>query len=84
MPAPPRRRPGRPRVGPERRLPDEVIDATVPKHRENNRVIAVEARQVFGSAEGLEGLLSESAASQRVNPSFVERQNATDRGRNAR
>jgi hypothetical protein len=84
VPAPPRRRPGRPRVVPERRLPDEVIYATVHKHRENNHVIAVEARQVFGSAEGLEDLLGESAASQRVNTSFVERQNATDRHRNAR
>ncbi len=84
VPAPPRRPPGRPRVVPERRLPDEVIYATVHKHRENNRVIAVEVRQVFGSPEGLEGVLGESAASQRVNTSFVERQNATDRHRNAR
>ena len=84
VPAPPRRPPGRPRVVPERRLPDEVIYATVHKHRENNRVIAVETRQVFGSPEGLEDVLGESAASRRVNTSFVERQNATDRGRNAR
>jgi IS1 family transposase len=84
VPAPPRRRPGRPRVVPERRLPDDVFYATVHKHREDNRVIAVEARQVFGSPEGLEDLLGESAASQRVNTSFVERQNGTDRHRNAR
>jgi hypothetical protein len=83
-PAPSPRRPGRPRVVPERRLPDDVIYATVHKHRENNRVIAVEPRQVFGSPEGLEDLLGESVASHRVNTSFVERQNATDRGRNAR
>jgi len=84
VPAPPQRQPGRPRVAPERRLPDDVIYATVHKHRENNRVIAVEARQVFGSPAGLEGLLGESTASHRVNTSFVERQNATDRHRNAR
>src|SRR5262245_62801873 len=84
VPAPMPRKPGRPRIVPERRLPDDVIYATVHKHRENNRVIAVEARQVFGSPEGLEDLLGESAASQRVNTSFVERQNGTDRHRNAR
>ena len=83
-PAPPRRGPGRPRLVPERRLPDDVIYATVHKHRENNRVIAVEARQVFGSPEELEDVLGESAVSHRVNISFVERQNGTDRGRNAR
>jgi IS1 family transposase len=80
----PRRRPGRPRVVPERRLRDDVVYATVHKHRENNRVVAVEPRLVFGSPEGLEEVLGESAASHRVNTSFVERQNGTDRGRNAR
>jgi IS1 family transposase len=84
VPAPPQRKPGRRRVVPERRLPDDVIYATVHKHREDNRVVAVEQRQVFGSAEGLGDALGESAASHRVNTSFVERQNATDRGRNAR
>jgi hypothetical protein len=84
VPTPPRRPPGRPRVVPERRLPEEVIYATVHKHHEDNRVIAVEARQVFGSPEALEDLLDESAASHRVNISFVKRQNGTDRGRNAR
>ena len=84
VPAPERRKPGRPRVVPERRLPDNVIYATVHKHRENNRVIAVEERQVFGSPAGLEDVLAESQASHRVNISFVERQNGTDRGRNAR
>ena len=84
VPAPPQRRASRPRVVPERRLPDEVIYATVHKHRENHCVVAVETRQVFGSAEALEDLLGESAVSRRVNTSFVERHNATDRHRNAR
>ncbi len=84
VPAPPGRKPGRPRVVPERRLQDGLTYATVHKHRENNRVIAVERRQVFGSPDGLEEALGESAASHRVNTSFVERQNGTDRGRNAR
>jgi hypothetical protein len=84
VPASPRRGPGRPRVVPERRLPDDVIYATVHKHREDNRVVAVEARQVFGAPEDLEDVLGSSAVSHRVNTSFVERQNGTDRGRNAR
>jgi IS1 family transposase len=84
VPAPPQRKPGRPRVAPERRLSDNVIYATVHKHRENGRVIAVEQRQILGTPEALEDALGESAASHRVNTSFVERQNATDRGRNAR
>jgi hypothetical protein len=84
VPTPPRRGPGRPRVVPERRLPGDVVYATVHKRREDGRVIAVEQRQVFGAPEGLEAAPGESAASHRVNTSFVERQNATDRGRNAR
>ena len=84
VPAPARRKPGRPRIVPERRLPEDVIYATVHKHREHGRVIAVEQKQVFGTPEGLEDMLGESAASHRVNTSFVERQNGTDRGRNAR
>jgi ornithine carbamoyltransferase len=69
---------------PERRLPDDVVYATVHKHREDGHVIAAEQRQVFGTPGGLRDVLGESAASRRVNTSFVERQNATDRGRNAR
>ena len=84
VPAPPRAEAGAARIVPERRLPDGLIYATVHKHRENNRVVAVEQRQVFGSPEELEEALGESAASRRVNTSFLERQNGTDRGRNAR
>jgi hypothetical protein len=65
-------------------LPADLVYAAVHKHRENNRVIDVEQRQDFGTPERLEGVLAESAVSHRVNTSFVERQNGTDRGRNAR
>jgi IS1 family transposase len=78
------RHPGRPRILPESRLPDDLVYATVHKHREHNRVVAVEQRLIFGTQEKLEGVLGESAASCRVNTSFLERQNATDRSRNAR
>jgi IS1 family transposase len=84
VPPPPGRRPGRPRIVPERRVSDEVVYATVHKHRENNRVVAVDQRQVLGTPGDLEEALGRSTASHRVNTSFVERHNGTDRGRNAR
>ncbi len=83
-PVPPERKPGRPRVVPERRAPEGMNYATVHKHRKNGRVVAVESRRVFGSEEGLAEALDESCVSYVVNTSFVERQNGTDRGRNAR
>jgi hypothetical protein len=58
--------------------------ATVHKHRENDRVVAVDQRQVFGTRRGLESALEKSSASRGVNTSFVERHNGADRGRNAR
>jgi IS1 family transposase len=80
----PKRGAGRPRLVPERRLPETLNYATVHKHRENNRVVAVDRRQIFGTPRGLAKALAASAASHSVNTSFVERQHATDRGRNAR
>jgi hypothetical protein len=84
VPPPPGRKVGRPRVVPERQVFGEVVYATVHKHRENNRVVAVDQRQILGSPEDLEEALGGSTASHRVNTSFVERHNGTDRGRNAR
>jgi hypothetical protein len=83
-PVPAGRGPGRPRVVPERRVPEGVVYATVHKHREKGRVVAVEPRLIFGSEDELEGALDESDVSHVVNTSFVERQNATDRHKNAR
>jgi hypothetical protein len=83
-PVPPEREPGRPRVVPERRVPAGVTYATVPKHRKNGRVVAVESRPVCGSEDRRAEALVESCASSVVNTSLVERQNGTDRGRNAR
>jgi IS1 family transposase len=84
VPAPRKRKPGRPRILPGRRLAAGLNYATVHKHRENNRVVAVEQRQVFGTQDGLDEAPGRSAASSRVNTSFLERQNGADRGRNAR
>ena len=81
---PAKRGPGRPRVLPERRLPAGLNYATVHKNRQNNRVVSVEQRQIFGTAKGLQKALERSTVSGRVNTSFLERQNGADRGRNAR
>jgi hypothetical protein len=68
VPTPTRRGPGRPRVLPERRLPDGLNYATVHKNRQNNRVVSVERRQIFGSPEGLGKALARSAVSVRLTP----------------
>jgi hypothetical protein len=56
----------------------------VHKKREDDRVVAVERRLVFGTEHSLEAALAASAVSRAVNTSFVERQHGTDRGQNAR
>jgi IS1 family transposase len=84
VPPPVERGPGRPRIVPELGLPEGLCYATVHKERENGRVVAVEQKQVFGTAEALEEALGASSASRTVNTSFVERHHGTDRGRNAR
>ena len=81
---PPARKPGRPSILPERRLPEELAYATVHKEREKNRVVAVEQTVVVGTEAQVERALETSTVSQSINTSFVERQHATDRGQNAR
>lgn len=66
-------KPGRP-AGPRVEPPSGMCYATVHKTREGNRVVSVEQRVVFG----------ELGADATVSTSYLERQNATDRHRNAR
>jgi len=66
-------KPGRP-AGPRVVPPLGMCYATVHKTKEQGRVTAVEARVVFG----------ELGEGERVSTSYLERQNATDRHRNAR
>ena len=58
--------------------------ATVHKTRSKGRVVKVEQRVIFGTAAAVATALARSASSGAVNTSFVERQNGTDRNRNAR
>jgi IS1 family transposase len=66
-------KPGRP-AGPRRVPPEGLCHATVHKTRAKGRVVAVEARVVLGALPAGAG----------VSTSYLERQHATDRHRNAR
>jgi hypothetical protein len=72
-------RPGRP-AGPRVEVPEGLNHATVHKTREGGRVVKVETRIVRGTAEAVEAALGEGE----VSVSYLERQNGTDRHRNAR
>jgi IS1 family transposase len=74
---------GRPRK-PYQVAPASLLYATLHKTRRKGRVVKVEPRLVFGTAAALKVALTRSASSRAVNTSFVERQNGTDRNRNAR
>jgi IS1 family transposase len=65
-------------------LPEWLAYATVHKVRENNRVLKVEMRVVFGRLLTVLAALLWSAVSRVVNTVFVERYHGTDRGRNSR
>ena len=77
---------GRPsrRMAPEKVPPPGLNYATVEKRREKGRVVEVLTRVVFGTMAAVQAALARSKASRRINISFLERQNATDRHHNAR
>jgi hypothetical protein len=70
-------------------IPDKVPPAgmnyaTVEKRREKGRVVEILTRVVFGPMAAVQAALARSRVSRRINTSFLERQNATDRHHNAR
>ena len=70
-------------------VPDKVPPAgmnyaTVEKRREKGRVVEIVTRVVFGTMAAVVAVLARSKVSRRINTSFLERQNATDRHHNAR
>jgi IS1 family transposase len=65
-------------------FPEEITYATVHKHKEGGRVVAVTERLVRGSEKRLAETLAESERSGTVNTSFVERYHGTQRQFNAR
>jgi IS1 family transposase len=76
-------RPGRPRKT-RVAVPPAVTYATVHKERENNRVVSVSTRVVFGTVAAVAAALVASTVSDAVNTCFVERHNGTDRNRCSR
>jgi hypothetical protein len=72
-------RPGRP-AGPRKVMPQGLNHATVHKTRQKGRVVSVVTRVVLGLLAAVMALLGGG----KVNVSYVERQNGTDRHRNAR
>jgi hypothetical protein len=81
----PRRRGRRGRKPARRKRPPKGLRyATVHKTRQNNRVVKVEQRVIYGTLLAVAAALTASAVSTAVNTVFVERHNGTDRNRNAR
>jgi IS1 family transposase len=76
-------RPGRPRA-PYKVPPPGLTYAVVEKARAKGRVVKVVTRVVFGTMAAVAAALGVSRVSTAINTSFVERQNGTDRHRNAR
>jgi hypothetical protein len=76
-------RPGRPKA--PYTVPGPGLKyAVVEKTRERGRVVKVSYRVVFGSTPAVRRALAVSQVSRAINTAFVERQNGTDRHRNAR
>jgi IS1 family transposase len=74
---------GRPKQARYRPTPD-LVYATVHKTRVKGRVKKVECRTVFGTEEQVKSALAVSRWSRKVNTSFIERYNGTDRNRCSR
>ena len=73
--------PGKPR--PVKVLSAVLLGATVPKPRDNNRVVPIETRVVYGPQAAVQEALDNAAVSEAVNTVFMERHNSVDRKRNA-
>ncbi|MFH1131364.1 MAG: hypothetical protein V1754_08520, partial [Pseudomonadota bacterium] len=80
---PKRSGPGRP-PKPQKVMPPEMCYATVHKIRKKGSVVDVMRTIIFGTVALLNLLLTRSTVSSTINTSFVERNNGTDRGQNAR
>jgi hypothetical protein len=74
---------GRPRAS-YKVAPAGLTYAVVEKTREKGRVVSIATRVVFGTVAAVVAALGMSKVSRSINTSFVERQNGTDRHRNAR
>jgi IS1 family transposase len=74
---------GRPRLA--YRIPLAALHyGTVHKTRRKGRVVRVDERVIFGDPDAVRARPAASAVSRKINTSFLERHNGTDRNRNAR
>jgi hypothetical protein len=74
---------GRPKGS--RLVPEKGLKyATVHKTRSKGRVVKIDLRTIFGSKSEVQAAIERSAVSNMINTAFVERNNGTDRNRNAR
>ena len=64
--------------------PEGLVYATVHKTRVKGRVTKISDRTIFGTDEQVQEALKASRCSRKVNTSFIERQNGTDRNRCSR
>jgi IS1 family transposase len=76
-------KPGRPRA-PYQAPPPGLTYATVTKRREKGRVVEIGTRIVFGTIAAVLLALGMSKVSRTINTASIERENGTDRHRNAR
>ena len=76
-------KPGRPKAA-YQAPPPGLTYATVTKRREKGRVVGIGTRVVFGTVAAVLLALGLSKVSRAINTAFVERENGTDRHRNAR
>ena len=74
---------GRPKA-PYKVPPPALTYAVVEKVREKGRVVKIITRVVFGTMAAVAAALALSRVSRAINTAFVERENGTDRHRNAR
>lgn len=65
-------------------FPVEIAYATIHKERQQGRVVRVEQRIVFGTAEQITAALAAGSTAPTINTSYVERWNGTQRNFNAR
>jgi hypothetical protein len=76
-------KPGRPKE-PYYKASSKLRYATVHKTRRKGRVVKIDFHVVFGTVAAVMAALKLSRVSNKINTSFVERQNGTDRARNGR
>ena len=76
-------KPGRPHA-PYKLPPAGLNYAVVAKRRVKGRVVGIGTRVVFGTIDSVAAALGRSKVSRSINTAFIERENGTDRHRNAR